>query len=428
MVSYTVKQTVVENLNADLDGKQPAGDYPTNASLTESLQSNLFNYTTNRILEIPQDIKLELNNGTLTLKAGSKVYVPNEFETDGTTPKFDVVTIENDVQLLSSLTSTYTDGDYSWCYNKDLNKIQGGNNKYKQIQSQTYDSSARYCMFYDTTNNIIKYTADSGATWESGYSLPFCLSQLKSGKGLTSIDQVFNGFGYIGSTLFALPGIKCQFADGRNEDGTLKSFVKTIDNIIIRNNLEAETGEAICFIMDGIEPYAVWMNNYHISTTQPNDQECSVWFDGKKFYKKEENGEWKQKNLIPALRYSVNQGKVTRFAPSDVNSINCYSRADLSSLGMPGTKYIDLTLGASGATYTAPANGWFTLHKGANSVGQYVYMYTTGIDIGTCFNVSSGTDIPSYFLPVKAGDTVKIDYTLGGTTKQFRFIYSKGYQ
>ena len=28
-------------------------------------------YTTNRILEIPQDIKLELNNGTLTLKAGS---------------------------------------------------------------------------------------------------------------------------------------------------------------------------------------------------------------------------------------------------------------------------------------------------------------------------------------------------------------------
>ena len=63
MVSYTVKQTVVENLNADLDGKQPAGDYPTNASLTESLQSNLLNYTTNRILEIPQDIKLELNNG-----------------------------------------------------------------------------------------------------------------------------------------------------------------------------------------------------------------------------------------------------------------------------------------------------------------------------------------------------------------------------
>ena len=45
---------------------------------------------TNCITEISQDIKVELNNGTLTLKAGSKVYVPNGFEEDGTTPKFDI--------------------------------------------------------------------------------------------------------------------------------------------------------------------------------------------------------------------------------------------------------------------------------------------------------------------------------------------------
>jgi hypothetical protein len=40
---------------------------------------NLDNSTaiTNCITSIPQDIKLELNNGTLTLKAGSKVYMPN---------------------------------------------------------------------------------------------------------------------------------------------------------------------------------------------------------------------------------------------------------------------------------------------------------------------------------------------------------------
>ena len=58
-------------------------------------------YTTNRILEIPQDIKLELNNGTLTLKAGSKVYVPNGFESDGTTPKFDVITTTSDLSISS---------------------------------------------------------------------------------------------------------------------------------------------------------------------------------------------------------------------------------------------------------------------------------------------------------------------------------------
>ena len=116
---------------------------------------------------------------------------------------------------------------------------------------------------------------------------------------------------------------------------------------------------------------------------------------------------------------------VARIEESVVNKTNKVQAAEAS---MPSGKYIDLTLGASGQTYTAPANGWFVLRKGANNVNQYVYMYTIGIDIGTCFNVSSGTDIPSYFLPVKAGDTVKIDYTLGGATKQFRFVYAQGEQ
>lgn len=58
--------------------------------------ANWSNNVTNCITYIPQDIKLELNNGTLTLKAGSKVYVPNGFENDGTTPKFDVVTVSSD--------------------------------------------------------------------------------------------------------------------------------------------------------------------------------------------------------------------------------------------------------------------------------------------------------------------------------------------
>ena len=43
-----------------------------------------YSNVTNCITKIPQDIKLELNNGTLTLKAGSKVYVPNGFEQDQT--------------------------------------------------------------------------------------------------------------------------------------------------------------------------------------------------------------------------------------------------------------------------------------------------------------------------------------------------------
>ena len=49
-----------------------SGKEITSADFIKNQISNLLNYTTNRILEIPQDIKLELNDGTLTLKAGSK--------------------------------------------------------------------------------------------------------------------------------------------------------------------------------------------------------------------------------------------------------------------------------------------------------------------------------------------------------------------
>lgn len=40
---------------------------------------------------------------------------------------------------------------------------------------------------------------------------------------MTSIDQVFNGIGYVGSTVFALPGVKGLIPNGRNADGTLNN-------------------------------------------------------------------------------------------------------------------------------------------------------------------------------------------------------------
>lgn len=35
--------------------------------------------------------------------------------------------------------------------------------------------------------------------------------------------------------------------------------------------------------------------------------------------------------------------------------------SQVARMAMPSNKYIDLTLGASGSTYTAPANGYFQL-------------------------------------------------------------------
>lgn len=390
------------------------------------INSNLLNYTTNRILEIPQDTKLELNNGTLTLKAGSKVYVPNEFEADGTTPKFDVVTIENDVQLLSSLISTYLDGDYSWCYNKDLNKIQGGNNKYKQIQSQTYDSSADYCMFYDTTNNIIKYTTDAGATWESGYSLPFCLSQLKSGKGLTSIDQIFDGFGYIGSTLFALPDVKCLAANGIDNIGRALSNNYVTNNVLIRTI--AKTAYDTTCVLDCANNALTTRYNFVISDTP------TTGLNGVCRYTPTYNQYIYDENTIHSsvalFDFKANDnGEITSitshccstFVTGDAINFNNSGRTLLSSLGMPSRKYINLTLGASGTRYTAPANGWFEFGSGDEGAVQLV---NTANDTG----MTSSTQMfeARTFVPVVKGDVVICNYTARPTT--YKFIYAQGDQ
>jgi hypothetical protein len=84
--------------------------------------------------------------------------------------------------------------------------------------------------WYDTSNNLVKLTSDRGSTWTSGYSLPIAIATITSDV-ITSIDQIFNGFGYIGSTVFALPGVKGLIPNGRNADGTLKNTEIVVSNV-----------------------------------------------------------------------------------------------------------------------------------------------------------------------------------------------------
>lgn len=191
------------------------------------------NFITNCITSIPEDIKLELNNGTLTLKAGSKVYVPNGFEANGTTRKFDVVTVTNDVSWAASASATNNLGFYNvdgtlsgcniyFCYSGSTAKMN------------TLIGSTR-CRFYNTeTNRIYIGDRDSAdANWvETNSSLPFCIFNNDSSGTVTSIDQVFNGFGYIGATAFVLPGVKGLIPDHRNPDGSLKSIEFTTNSVL----------------------------------------------------------------------------------------------------------------------------------------------------------------------------------------------------
>lgn len=193
---WAISQNVVDN--EDYSSKYWAGkskewaesvSSPVNKNLSNlnPQGQNIANWSsnvTNCITEIPQDIKLELSDGTLTLKAGSKVYVPNGAGV------FDAITIVSD--LLGTFTSpssqrmffyNVTDRYFQSCPVTDV------------YSGTTSPTGSGIIYWYDTANNLIKRSSNGGSTWDTTvYSLPFCLCSITN-NNLSSIDQVFNGFG-----------------------------------------------------------------------------------------------------------------------------------------------------------------------------------------------------------------------------------------
>lgn len=102
-----------------------------------------------------------------------------------------------------------------------------------------------------------------------------------------------------------------------------------------------------------------------------------------------------------------------------------------SSWGFPSNRYIDLELGASGSTYTAPANGWFYLQKKTGADNQYSFILAlkdgeTAGEYGAIEWTSMGNNGNANMLKVPKGKKVQIHYNLTGATELFRFIYAEG--
>ena len=102
-----------------------------------------------------------------------------------------------------------------------------------------------------------------------------------------------------------------------------------------------------------------------------------------------------------------------------------------SSWGFPSNRYIDLELGASGSTYTAPANGWYYLQKisGANNQHSSILALKDG-ETATGYMALEWTPMGNNgnvnMLKVPKGKKVEIHYNLTGATEIFRFIYAEG--
>ena len=248
--------TQVENGVKDIDDAVNDGVLRLN-----SIDSLKTTQLTNCLLEVPQRIKLELNDGTLTLKAGSQVIVPNGFEDDGTTPKFDYVDVSSDTVI----TPTGGSGSCLVCVNVTDSVIGFGTaSTVGNCVSGSGVTPINYGMCYNTATNIIQRWGNGVVTMEKA-SLPLALIIQTDGV-ITSISQTFNGMGYIGSTVWVDKGVKGLIPNGINEDGTLRNIEFTIENLLTYTLPSSETirtNNSICYnVTEGHSPLGFFTVNY----------------------------------------------------------------------------------------------------------------------------------------------------------------------
>lgn len=228
--------------------------------------SNALNRTqiTNCITEIPQDIKLEIVDGVITLKAGSKLYIPNGFESDGTTLKFDEFILPMDYTFPNDQSTTSTNSHLTGLGDFGANRYRQSLNYVFSGSTAPSTSEGGMVLWYDTTNNVIKRWIDN--TWQANnYTLPVGITTWNN--NIPSINQVFNGFGYIGSTIFLLPGVKFLLPNGLNTDGTANSIEYTTSNVTVRTRTWTTNFTQIaCLYNDHIE----FENKYIESNTEPS--------------------------------------------------------------------------------------------------------------------------------------------------------------
>lgn len=235
-IYYKVGNTLQESATIDMEAQI--------LNLKDKVENVNFSKTkiTNCLLEIPQRIKLELTNNGLTLKKGSIVTIPN-----GTEGYKELTTVSDLTMALTNLSGTE---QFVLFYNDVGTGTFGARRLASQVGSGTTTPTSSHWHYYNTDDNFV-YVITSSGLQDYRSSLPLGLITVSSGT-ITSIDQVFNGFGYIGSTVWIDKGVKVLIPNGRNLDGTLNN-IEAVTNKVVTKTVASATNAPDHYIMIGAD-------------------------------------------------------------------------------------------------------------------------------------------------------------------------------
>ena len=228
---------------------------------------------TNCLTSVPKNINLSLSNGTLTLKAGSKVYVPNGFESDGTTPKFDEVVISADKTGLAWLDTNIID----YMVFHTIGGIIDATRPERCTSGTSYPSSpSNGDRCYRTDLNRLYVYRTSSSSWIEEDSLPLGIVKSSGTAGkVGSIDQIFDWCGFIGSTAFVLPGVKGLKSNRIKADGTYNNIEVETKSVLLNHYDYPATGQQFGLGGNG---NSIWRTDkYYSQPTAPTLAAWSIW-------------------------------------------------------------------------------------------------------------------------------------------------------
>lgn len=357
----SVKSGAVSSINTTKDNAvstvKQTGTDEYNKILSTGIDSKLGeNLITNCLKEIPQRIKYTLENGTLTIKAGSVVIVPYGTE-DKTAdlPKGATFINEN----FKVYDTQFSDGKFfvwaelvndisdSYIISDTLTRIMSIGIKTNSLQgainsvSSNTPSANMYTIVYNLSTNFTGYThEDSTINYSEVPSLPIMLAVANGKTPYGSISQVFNGMGVIGSTIWLDKGGKGLIPNGRNADESLINEEVTIDKLVVASFPDNGYITAVVSyeLADGNQVpnahIAAHESQFYFETTSQPTSSLFKWFDKTRniqYYHNDNvtafTGLYRIKSLDLA-RVIVSSGKITSFTPKLPFRVTDYNDID----------------------------------------------------------------------------------------------------
>lgn len=136
--------------------------------------------------------------------------------------------------------------------------------------------------WYDTACNIIKYYNVSN--WETNHNITLPLGMAKStaSSSYTSINQVFDWIGYIGSSVFLFPGVKGLCSYEFNPDGTYKNIEFEVDKVEVRTNNRNAVDGVLLYQPTMTDKFLFWHEGVYVSYAESNPKtNWTRWYNRK---------------------------------------------------------------------------------------------------------------------------------------------------